>query len=296
MKLKHILGTVTIIAIIGGTIYAIKKHKDLEKTEGEAISLDEARAIVADKGLEEVIEVKKLTENEEPYKSYDTVKVYRYLDELEEDEDEDEYEDIDETTDGPSIDEGGWEVGSKYTNNEEDEELRFEPNSKEAREQYIKMELAEWIPLEDTYETLLRLFDFPFKPKNDGDHILMTQIIDFKVQFFGFESKWAREVSIADIILHYARAAEFNCGESVRYWAEYFLDFNELDYTQPSHEIDDILDSLNSHAYFNEERQTFGLFGLTRESMDQAIKIANRNIDRSVTYEIEFNEFLKSCL
>jgi hypothetical protein len=49
MKAKHIFGTITIVAIIGGTIYAIKKSKDAKKSEGEEISLEEAKAIVANK-------------------------------------------------------------------------------------------------------------------------------------------------------------------------------------------------------------------------------------------------------
>src|SRR5205085_4452626 len=136
-------------------------------------------------------------------------------------------------------------------------------------------------------QTLTNLFNFPFKPQNDGDHDLYTKVIDYRVQFFGFGSRWSKEVTIADVILYFARNAEFNVGESVRYWAEYFLEFNDLDFTQPSYIIDERLNELNSHTYFNEERATFGLFGLSRVAMDSAINIANRNIDRSVTYEIE---------
>jgi hypothetical protein len=179
---------------------------------------------------------------------------------------------------------------------EEGDELRYEPNSKEARSQFIKMELAEWAPLEDAHQTLTNLFNFPFQPHNDGDHDLYTKIIDYRVQFFGFGSRWSKEVTIADIVLYFARKAEFDVGQTVRYWAEYFLSFNEIDFTQPSYEIDERIHELNSHTYFNEERATFGLFGLPRTAMDSAISIANRNIDRSVTYEIEFEEFLKSCI
>jgi hypothetical protein len=158
------------------------------------------------------------------------------------------------------------------------------------------MELAEWVPLEDTYQTLKTLFEFPFKPVNDGDELLRTQVIDYRAQFFGHASVWTKDITIADIILHYAREAEFQVGENVKYWAEYFLEFNPIHVDTPSRAIDDWIAHINNHVYFNEERATFGLFGLTRECMDQAIRIANRNIDSSVTYEIEFQEFLKSCI
>jgi hypothetical protein len=299
-KAKYIFGGITIVAIIGGTIYAIKKSKDLKKVEEDTISLDEARAIVANKKFDK--EYAKHFDNVEQetireYAEADvkaTYEAYKRMEEFVEDEEEededafdDQYEEFMDNIEGPQISEHIME---------EVEELRYEPNSREAREQYIKMELADWVPNEEDYQTLLRLFDFPFVPQNDGDHTLKTQIIDFKVQFFGFGSKWTKEVTIADIILHYSRAAEFNCGETVKYWAEYFLGFNDLHHTYSSNTLDQVIRSLNTHTYFNEERATFGLFGLTRESMESAIAIANRNIDNSVTYEIEFNEFLKSCL
>ena len=187
-------------------------------------------------------------------------------------------------------------VGNDGINPKEELELRHDPNSVEAKHQFIRMELADWTPMDYGYRVMLKLFDFPFVPQNDGDEMLRTQLIDFRVQFFGFNSRWVKDISMADVIIHYARAAEFNCGESMRYWVEYFLDFNGFDDEMASHTIDKIINQHNAHAYFNEERATFGLFGLTRESMNQAIAIANRNIDRSVTYEIEFNEFLKSCI
>lgn len=311
MKVKYILGTVTIVAIIGGTIYAIKKSKDMQKVEEEEITLADARKIVAAKetndgyikpsdGPVTIVNDKhniKMTIGVDLGKTpgftagpfnVDGKQMYfetQPYDDYEEDEDEEETILNDEIVD------------VSYTQEmEEGDELRYDPNSKEARSQFIKMELAEWEPLEDAYQTLVRLFEFPFNPQNDGDDGLRTAIIDIRSNFFGLGSKWTKEVTYADVILHYARAAEFNVGESVRYWVNYFLDFNELDLYIPSNEIDELLMALNSHTYFNEERATFGLFGLTRESMDQAIRIANRNVDRSVTYEIEFNEFLKSCL
>jgi hypothetical protein len=292
-KWRHFWGTVTIVAIVGGTIYAIKKSKDAEKTEGEEISLEEAKDIVARGQINEEVDAPKVRRlvatsaipyagdtviNADTIIRGDIVESVANHDVLSDEEEEDE------------------EILEEDEPTEEDGELRYDPNSKEALNQYIRMELAEWRPLEDSHQTMVKLFDFPFRPMNDGDDILRSQIADFRAQFFGTDSRWANEVTIADIILHYARAAEFNCGESVKYWVEYFLDFNELDFTMSSHEIDEMIQRLNSHTYFNEERQTFGLFGLTRDSMDQAIRIANRNVDRSVTYEHEFNEFLKSCL
>jgi hypothetical protein len=301
MKIKYILGTVTVLTIVGGTIYAIKKSKDLERTEGEAISLEEAKSIVKEREIYDRQSERIRTSYSTPFVDDEIVSkpiigvkkldIDNVLDDYA--EYEEDYEDEEEETVLDHID---IDILLQETITEEDKTLRYEPSSRDARNQYIRMELAEWSPSEETYAIMLKLFDFPFQPQNDGDDFLRTNIIDYRVQFFGWGSKWAKEVSYADVILHYAKAAQYNCDESVKYWLEYFLEFNDIQFGYSSQTIDEVLKSLNAHTYFNEERQTFGLFGLTRQSMDNAFKIANRNIDRSVTYEIEFNEFLKSCL
>ena len=51
-KWRYILGTVTIVTIVGGVAYAIKKAKDAEKQAEQAISIDEARAILKENGRE----------------------------------------------------------------------------------------------------------------------------------------------------------------------------------------------------------------------------------------------------
>lgn len=298
-KWNYILGGVTIGLIIGGTIYAIKKAKDADREEEEAITLDEARRIVEEgRDLEDVEELQGskrtiavktedletfLENNEDMY----------YEDDL--DEEEDEFI-VPTYSVEPLYDFLYFEEG--IDNPGEDTELRFDKNSIDAKHQFIRMELADFNGdfSCDAYRITLQLFEFPFQPTNSGDELLRTQIIDYKVQFFGFDSKWVNEVSYADVILYYARRAEYDVGETVDYWINYFLEFNDFQWDGTSSEYDILLRRLNSHTYFNEDRQTFGLFGLSREGMDSAINIAHMNIDRSVTYEIEFQEFLKSCI
>lgn len=301
-KTSYILGTVTIIGIVGFTAYAIKKSKDAKKAEEEEITLDEARAIVKARP----IDVEAEEEDEEDEEEDDI-----YLDEDDEDEDvlvpkkvvakpraQVEMELLDEEIDEEE-DEEDYPVEMTYNETvkkEGDEELRYEPNSIEAMRQFIGMELSEFNPNGDIYQTMERLYDIPFVPTTPGDEILLTQLIDYRVQFFGYNSKWVKNISMADVITHYARITEFNYGNSAGFWIGYFLEFNELDYNIPTAHIDVTIDELNKHTYFNEERASFGLFGLSRESMDQALRIASRGVDGSVTYEIEFNEFLKSCV
>ena len=309
-KWKYAFGSITIGLIVGGTIYAIVKARQAEKAEDEAISLDEAKEIVArtKNSTDEIhftTEIEDFQEHQEEI-SIQKVMINSILVNVDEEDDEDE-EDMDDIYHYVADDIEGPEIPTieplkdffyyeEGIDPKEDKTLRYEPDSVEAKHQFIRMELADWEVNHDVYRIMLQLFEFPLIPTTEGDEILRTQIIDYKVQFFGFNSRWNKEVSFADVILHYARSAEFNCGESVAYWVEYFLDFSDFQWDSTSNQIDELILSLNSHTYFNEERQTFGLFGLSRDSMDQAIKIANRNIDRSVSYEIEFNEFLKSTI
>jgi hypothetical protein len=354
MNMKKVLGTVTVVAIAAGTIYAIKKSRDAKKAEEQAISVEEAEAMVKEregeskniteevlKGYvgkskhdlqdENVYDEDEEEEYTEQVKTIDQIDVNAIvfsapitdirevdesspltdeeLDEIREDAHdiasfnrsfipyEDEEDGIDENIEGPIITEdeetSDYELG-EFT--EEDRVLRHEPSSLEALKQYKRMELAELEYSHEVYDTMIRLFDFPFQPINDGDEVLRTQIIDYRVRFFGFDSQWVQQISFAEVILHYARVAVFNCNQNLGYWVEYFLSFNDLWSWLPNSAKDETIKLLNEHQYFNQERQTFGLFGLTREGMDQAITIANRNFDSSVTYEIEFQEFLKSTL
>lgn len=315
MNWRFITGIGTTVCILGFTIYAVKQYRDKQKAEEESISVEQAMAeydayrrennkhdnpIVAhNKKIEDDYEEGRGIFNPECKWVSSESGVDNNGEVLADENDEYEQEDEEYTNnedEGFKYDGVDFEKPLAETLTEEDRKLRHEPNSVDAMNQYIRMELAEWMPLEDTYQTMLKLFDFPFKPMNDGDHDLLTNIIDYRVQFFGFNSRWVQNITFADVILHYARLADYNCGEGVRYWVEYILDFNEFDSRTPSHTVDLLLNRLNSHTYFNQDRQTFGLFGLTRQSMDQAIKIANLNIDKTITYEIEFNEFLKTCL
>lgn len=325
-KWKYIFGATTITVIVGGTVYAIVKSNRMKKLEEEAITVAEAREIVAeregqepeeteetvkfnmvdlvvngnDKDIEEVVE-----------KQIKAIKVTKASEYSEEEEIEELLEEVDVDINDPLFDAYPHinEKTEDYSveplvdffyheegiNPKEDKTLRYDPNSTQAKHQFIRMELADWEPNHDIYRIMIQLFEYPFIPTNPGDEMLRTKIIDYKVQFFGFDSRWNKEVSYADIILYYARNAQFNCGETVAYWVEYFIDHTDLAWNSTEKQIEIQLLRLNSHTYFNEERQTFGLFGLSRDAMDQAITIANRNLDRSVTYDIEFQEFLKSC-
>lgn len=301
---NYIFGAATITLIVGGTAYAIYKSYQAKKEEESEISLDEAKHIVDNGRKEEskeVVKAVKVRDYDEEFKSLQDLEdefeeaLYEVL---EEDDDPENYNaeySNESYTVEPLVDFAYFDPDENI-NSKEDTVLRHNPDSIEAKHQYIRMELADWSPDHTVYRLLLQMYEFPFIPTNDGDEILRNQIIDYKVQFFGFGSKWNKEISYADVILHFSRLAEFNFGDSVKDWAELFMSNLELDWDDSSRTIDSMILRLNNHSYFNETGQTFGLFGLDRNSIDDALRTASRNIDKSLTYEIEFNEFLKSTI
>lgn len=313
-KLNYIIGGATLLVLVGGTVYVVRKSIKARLNEEESmITAEEAQLEVqARKAKMEqfAMTTDEIDENREDI--HDEVNYnLSYLRPLEEDKEEipeaptefeempdDMLEDEQSATDEGHgyYDDVNFDVPLAEYMTEEDKVLKYEPNSMQARQQYMKMELAEWVPMEDTYQTLLKLFDFPFIPQNDGDHMLMTKIIDYRVQFFGFQSRWAKEVTFAEIILHFAKLTDYNCGGGIRQWVQHILEYNDLEHLATSGRIEGILDALNNHTYFNERTGTYGLFGLSEQYIQSAMSIARRNVDTSLTYEIEFNEFLKSCL
>lgn len=312
-RLNYAIGAATILVLVGGTVYVVRKSIKARLNDEEVISADEAvlEAQARRVKMEEfAMTTEEIDESREDI--HDEVNYnLSYLRPLEEDEDElpEAPSEFEEMPDDMLEDEqAASDEGHGFYDNvdfdrplaeymtEEDKVLRHEPNSMEARQQYMKMELAEWVPMEETYQTLLKLFNFPFVPQNDGDHMLMTKIIDYRVQFFGFSSRWAKEVTFAEIILYFAKLTDYNVGGGIRQWVGYILEHNDLYHLGTSGQIEKVLEKLNSHSYFNEQRGTYGLFGLTEQYFHSAIAVAQRHVDQSLTYEIEFNEFLKSCL
>lgn len=290
MKFKVVSGYVIAFGVLGFTSYAIYKHLKNKEDESKVISSEEAISEIA-RYRNSKMDGPKIQEDFEETMDDRTDRaningsfISYNGEEGEEDVDDEDDEDVDEEETPDEI-------------SEEVEKLKHDPNSQEARQQFINMELSDFRYGDETYHTLLQLFNFPFDPLNDGDHDLKTKLIDYRVQFFGFGSVWAMQVSFAEVILYYAKAATYNYDESVKYWVDYFLQFNGMSYKMSSNSLDGVIKKLNEHSYHNTDNpmvETWGLFGLTNVAMDNAIRIAGRNVDNSVTYEIEFNEFLKS--
>ena len=273
MNSKQIWGLVTITAIVGGTAYCIYQYQRNKGISEEAISAEQAieefKKYKAEKDAEAVARGEIVGE----YKSHEELEMVMYEQSLE------------ETT-----------ATKLFNTNEEEPEdntLRHEPNSNQALQQYIDMVLAEWHIGDFTRSRMKELFYFPVIPQNDGDDTLAGQLKDYRRSFFGHASKWSEEVSLADVILHYARKMDYNCGGGPRSWVEMFLESSGLDEADTSDEIGHISERIQLHNYYNEAMDEFGLFGLTRYQMEQVHRIAQQTIEGLPTFEMEFNVLLE---
>lgn len=286
MDTKKIMGIVTISLIVGGSIYAITKYKKGQTSEAP-LTVDEARGLV---------ELSRLKAQESTAAVAEALGMSS--------------EEINELQD-EARDEAGWNAsfaqpeydfydGLEYNRplseyiKEEDKVLRFQPNTLQARDHFIKMELAELMPSTPEYQIMKRLFDFHFEPLCDGDDVLYSQLADHRAEFFGPDSKWNDNVSMADIITHYARLADFDLNGGVGMWINTFVHNTHFYELAASVNFDKIIEQLNQHVYTHPETGLRGIFGLTEETFLFAIDMADNTIDGEVTYEIEYNMFLKT--
>lgn len=301
MNKKQFLGFVTVAVIIGGTIYCIKKYKESEQTDGEVITLAEARDIVkagepprqrySEEEVDELIRNAKL--KSAPINDLDDIQSDARAEaaitsfeqsRLTDEEIEALKDEAREVTDYNA----GFGV---YNIKEEDNTLRHDPNSLEARGQFLCMELAEWADGDYTKERMFYIFNQPFIPKTQTDSNTHSQIQDYKREFFG-GGRWVEEITIGDLIMHYARMTDYNVGRGVRYWVEHFLEVSDLEDSTPEQTVE-IVDALNEHRYYSEAQDLYGLFGLTEFQIEDARDFALRSIDRTLTFDIQYNVFLQ---
>ena len=261
-KKRYILGGVTMFSIIGFTAYAIYEYKKQNRLREEVYSVEEITLEIQQREEEEIDELFESGDTDGFREEMVEVGIH-------------EYEDLSEVM-------------------EEDEKLRHNPNSKEAREQFIFMNLAEWRPDSDDYNMLMYLFTFPFEPKVEEDRRLRDVLIDERTTFFGEGSKWNNRITWGDVVLHYARKSVFNLDKSMDYWVGLFLDNMGVNYLMSSNSIGAILKDLTNHYHFNDDGN-FGMFGLDEDALTDVYAMADREPDSDVSFNIEYNEFLKNA-
>ena len=171
-------------------------------------------------------------------------------------------------------------------------ELRFPPNSEEALHQYKEMSLAEFDAMGPAKRALYMLFKVPYHPNNSQDGLVVNHIKESRLDFFSEDSVYVNEqVTIAELILYFAKMADYDMDKGIEYWSNQFL-FN-LDIVPgiDQNTLNNIIGALVSHTYIGE--MGYGLFGLDDEEYK---KVLNFNQLGGVTFLKQYNVFLETEL
>lgn len=173
----------------------------------------------------------------------------------------------------------------------------IDPNSMEAVQSYIRMELAEYTTGGDEYILLNKLFTYAFVPSTMGDEVLKGAIASKRAGYFGSNCRWNEMVSWADVLIWYAKKLgwNLNCDDN-EYWVGHMLDQIGITYATTDDEIVRNLDALTNHTYYNEDKvsEQFGLFGLDIhgvEHMDEKLKYS---VEQKYTFELELNAYIQA--
>lgn len=112
------------------------------------------------------------------------------------------------------------------------EKLRYDPNSKEALEQYHSMLLANFDDHGGTYRLVRRMFEVPVQLGTDTDPraTLLSNIEDQRIEFFGRNSVYSGDVmpTLGEILVYLSTKADYDMGLGQEYWCELWLNLNHI--------------------------------------------------------------------
>ena len=112
------------------------------------------------------------------------------------------------------------------------ERLRYDPNSKEALEQYHSMLLANFDDHGGTYRLIRRMFEVPVQLDSDTDPraTLLSNIQDQRIEFFGRNSVYSKDEmpTLGEIILYLSTKADYDMGLGQEYWCDLWLQYNHI--------------------------------------------------------------------
>lgn len=137
---------------------------------------------------------------------------------------------------------------------EEVTELRHDPNSVAALEQYKEMRLAD-IHDVGLKMILRRMFEVPFNPQNQDDETVAMHISEERLEFFGEGSKWIYEKTMAELLLHFADLMDFDLSTGVEQNVRAFIANLKVTTDVKVEELEELMGLLQTHLH------TGGIFG-----------------------------------
>ena len=276
MNKKTILTLVGAVAVPTIAFYSYKAYKMYKHIKAEEITGEEVMKIIEERKLKKEAEetAKALAEREERKDisvedEEEALPIVEY-----EYEDEDTYEEDEE---------------------EELDILRYEPNSLEAKDQYVMLLLSDFDRYSRDYTLLNRLLQVPFggDPKVNG--FMLDNVFEAKEQFYGPDSVWLDVTSWGDVIIYFADRAEFDLGYTRDYWFGTFMDTIgfSTDDNVSDQEFEEIVDSLCNNYFYG---ANYGIFGLSREQVLEAGRFDSIEHISQLSIERQYQEYVKQEL
>lgn len=264
LKTKILLGAGALGALaLAFSVYkTVKEVKEQERINKE---LEEER--IADlKALEEATKELETVEEEKTQESIveNIIDHYQYIGRLK------TVDDLAEEMVEDNFGNGTWiPTEPDYEEYESEENpLRYPPNSLEAMNQYKAYRLSEISHMNELRSLLYNLFEIPFvpKPEFDKDAIVLEHIKEERLEFFGPESRYVEEGSIAELFLYFANMLSLDLDRPFNDTLSYLLECADISPYTHSAVLLAILESLTTHSYTNPDKGTIGLFGLPGDS------------------------------
>lgn len=272
-----VVGAVTASTIV---FYSYKAYKMYKHIKAEEITAEEVMKVIEERKLrQQAEETAKALEEREALKDISV-------------------EDYDIEEDALPIVEYEYEYEEETYEEDEEEELdilRYEPNSLEAKDQYVMLLLSDFDRYSRDYTLLNRLLQVPFSGDPKVNEIMLDNIWEAKAHFYGPDSVWLDVASWGDVIIYFADRAMFDLGNTRDYWFGVYMDilgFSTED-SVSDQEFDEIVDSLCNNYFYG---ANFGIFGLSREQVLEAGRIDAIEHISQLSIERQYQEYVKQEL
>ena len=289
MNKKTILSLVGAVTVPTIAFFSYKAYKMYKHIKAEEITAEEVMKVIEERKLkQQAEETAKALEEREARKDI-SVEDYNV-------EDEDEALPIVQYEYEEYLRENGEDVET-YEEDEEEELdiLKYEPNSLEAKDQYVMLLLSDFDRYSRDYTLLNRLLQVPFSGDPKVNEIMLDNIWEAKAHFYGPDSVWLDVASWGDVAIYFADRAEFDLGYTRDYWFGTFMDtigFSTSD-SVSEQEFDEIMDSLCNNYFYG---ANYGIFGLSREQVLEAGKIDAIDHISQLSIERQYQEYVKQEL
>lgn len=174
------------------------------------------------------------------------------------------------------------------------EELKYDPNSVEALMQYRNMLCSDLNHLGQNKTILMKLLDIHIEFVGKEDHILAEKLIEERREFFG-DSRWVHDVSIGDLVYHYAKLADFDVDGGVDMWFSQFVYNMEITPGIGNVTLEQKMNRLETHTLTTSVG--YGLFGLDKDQFNRSINEGPVSLGKTrASFSRQYNVFIEDMV